>query len=86
MSKQALRKRLNQLAGAMEYALKHEDGAVVPNATDPADLRALLAAHAKAERELASVKAVIRLHTCRNPKHNSCRDIRSALKERGIRI
>ncbi len=86
MSQQALRKRLNQLAGAMEYALKHEDGAVVPNATDPADLRALLAAHRDVKRELSAVKTIIRLHVCTDPKHNTCRDIRAALKEKGVRI
>jgi hypothetical protein len=57
-----------------------------PTKEQAADIRALLAAHAKAERELAACKAIIRLHTCTNQKHNSCRDIRAALKEKGVRI
>ena len=57
MSQQGLRRRVQELAEACDYVLKRDsDEAVVPNPTDAADLRALLAAHAKAKRENAAMR------------------------------
>ncbi len=85
MSK-ALRGRVNQLADRITNAASIRSSLLHVGFDDSDDIVALLAAHRNAKRELAAVKAIIRLHVCADQKHNSCRDIRAALKEKGIRI
>ena len=57
MSQQGLRRQVQELAAVIEDCAK-DDSALVCKKRDAADLRALIAAHAKAKLELARMSGV----------------------------
>lgn len=74
---QSLRRRLNELANSRENLGFPED-------CD--DIRAILAKHKEAKRELHVCKSYLRLLTCANPAHEKCLAIRNGLKREGIKL
>ena len=85
MSQQGLRRRVQELAAVIEDCAK-DDSALVCKKRDAADLRALLAAHAKAKRELAIMKAELRGIMCDSFSHSTNERIRAGLKEKGVTL